>query len=357
MKQLLVFILSVAFAVSASGGLRVNAAATGIQYEEISRSIMAGATAPPPGSFQSDLAQVHDGKLVSANPMMAQQPAMPTFNAMSIFSLALNPLGGLMGLAESAMMGSVMSGMMSKYKNYESGQLQRVAYYGQFGRVENLATKHVLITDMQKQVAYDVDESTQSYRLTPFNPERASAAMPSTQQSGAGSADVAVNTLTTKSAGQRIEGIDTDLYDTVTDVTVSNATGKCRNMQMRLETVQFVATSVSTPGESSATMDQILRSHPEMMAGQACVAQVHASGSGPTLPTDRLIVYSRTSISAPEMEAQAKKAQAQGGQVPSWMTSGGPMVTMVTERGNIRPLAEGDVAALFAVPAGFKPQP
>lgn len=334
-----------------------NAPAYGVQYDEISRSIMPGATAPPPGAFHSDYAQLRDGKLIAENPMMAQmpqQPAMPKLSGFSLLGIALNPIAGLASLAMQAAMGSITSGMMSKYRNYESGQLQRVAYYGGFGRSENVATKHVVITDVRLGKQYDVDLSAHSYKVNAF-----SAFVPAAPPSsgGSGTAQVHVLAQTTLSEGQEIEGAATDLYTTVQDVTIANASGKCRNMHMRMETVQYVAKNVAAPSGNTATFDRIYRDHPELAAGPDCAASVTASSTGPAVPSNRLVLYSRTTLSFPDMDAKMQaEVQAHPDALPAFAR--GPMhVVAVTERGNVRQMANADVTALFAVPAGFTQSP
>jgi hypothetical protein len=269
----------------------------------------------------------------------------------------MNPMGALLGMGLSAIMGGVTSGMMNKYRNYESGQLQHVAYYGAMGRAENLATKHVLITDLTKQRQYDLDLATKSYRVvgTPQN------FAPGQSDKSGGAASVTLDVHTTKSAGQPIEGADTDLYETIEDVNVTNASGGCRNLHLRLDTVRYVAKTLAAPRGSSTTIDQLFLTHPEFAAGPNCTAQVTTHTDAVAIPGDRLILYSRMTMSMPEMQeqmkAEAAKAQAEGGQLPPWMKNGSMDVSMVTERGNVRRLTRGDTASLFSVPEGFALRP
>ena len=361
MRLFLALIACLALVAAAFATARGDSSA-GIQYDEISRSILPGATPPPPGAFAADLALVHDGKIVSENPMMAQMPsapAMPKLSPLSFLGAIFNPAAALLSLGTQALMGGIMGGMtggmMSKYRNYESGQLEHVTYYGTMARAENRATGHILITDIGKQRQFDIDPAARSYRAMNFS-DMAVAPVPQTGKSG-GTATVTVDAHSIKSAGQPIEGVATDMYETVEDVVVSNASGTCRNMHMRFDTVQFVATTLAAPSGSSSTFDQLMRSRPEMAAGPNCAAQVAVHTDGVAPPADRLIIYSRMTMSMPEMQAQLKeeaaKAQPQGQKLPDWMSSGAMSFSMVTERGNVRPVAPADASALFVVPAGF----
>lgn len=341
-------------------------AAAGIQYDEISRFIMPGATPPPPGAFATDLALVHDGKIVSENPMISQMPVMPAMPKLTPFSFLgaiFNPLGTLLGMGTQALMGGIMGGMekgmLSKYRHYESGQLQHVAYDGTMGRAENRATGHVLITDTVKLRQYDLDPTTQSYRVENFSGAQ-NPPVPQTT-SGGGTASVTVDIRTTKSAGMAFEGVDTDLYEIVEDVTVSKPTGTCKPMHMRFDTLQYVAENLAAPAGTSATLDQVMRAHPELAAGPNCTATTAVHTDNVAVPADRLILYSRMTMSMPDVQAQLKaesaKAQTQGQKLPSWMTSGSVNFTTVTERGNVRPLTQADSGALFSVPPGFTLRP
>jgi hypothetical protein len=366
MKVFAVSLLCLAL-IAATGTSMQTSAGAGIQYDEISRTIMMGATPPPPGAFETDLAQVHDGKIVSANPMMANMPSvssmmMPKFGLGSIFGAIMNPMGALMGMATQALMGGimggVMNGMMNKYRNYESGQLQHFAYYGNFTSFENMATKKLTIMDLAKREQYELDLAAQSYKVAPFGDWRSQIPQPS---GGEGSASIDVNVNTTQKAGANVEGYDTDVYETIEDVTVTNAAGGCRNGHIRFETVQYVAKGLFVPSGSSMTLDQVMAQYPQFAAGGNCAATVSAHRNGSSVPPDRLVLYSRLTMTMPEMQAQMQQEAAQAGaagqQLPSWMKSGTMAFSMVTERGNVKPVTAVDTASLFTVPSSFKLQP
>lgn len=365
MKTFLAFAaLAALFAVTTASAQ--TPADAGIQYEEISRTIMMGATPPPPGGFEADFAQVHDGKIVSVNPLVAaipKMPAMPKMGFSSFLGMIFNPAAALMNIAMQAALGSItsnaMNGMVSKYRNYESGQLQRFAYYGGFSRFENVATKHLTIADPTKQQQYEMDLESQSYKITPITADWRSQLPKPAGTQGTASIDLAIQT--TQQPGLTIEGYDTDLYSTVEDVTVTNATGSCHNMRMRLEIAQYLSKTVSMTTGTSMTLDQMLGDNPQFAAGSNCVANVTSHKSGVDVPGNRLVLYSRMAMEMPDQEAQmrqaAQKMAAEGQTVPDFMKIGGPVMVMVTERGNIKSVAASDVSTLFAVPSGFKQQP
>lgn len=357
MRLLLALVVCLALLAATFASARGDEAG-GIEYDEISRSILPGASPPPPGAFQSDLALVRDGKIITENPMMAQMPAapaMPKLSPWSFLGAILNPAAALLGAVSQLLMGGMEKGITSKYRNYESGQLQRVAYYGTMGRAENRATGHVLITDTVKLRQYDLDPASQSYRVVDLASAQA-AAMPDSNSSG-GSATVTVDVRTVKSDGQSIEGAGTDLYEIVEDVTVSNASGQCRAMHVRFDTLQYVAKNLAAPAGTSATFDAMIRAHPEFAAGPKCSATATVHTDGVRVPADRLILYSRMTMSMPEQQAQLKaeaaKAQAQGQALPDWVKNGSMEFSMVTERGNVRTIGAEQAASLFSVPPSF----
>jgi len=241
--------------------------------------------------------------------------------------------------------------MMNKYRHYESGQLQRFAFYGTLAREENVATKKAFISDAQKSKEIQLDLNAQTYKVGDIsNPMNQQLPAPS----GGGSAQIDVHAQTTKGDRQTFEGIDAVSYDTLESVAVTNATGSCQKINMRVETVQYVATGISVPPAVAMTFDRIFRDHPEFAAGPHCTASVTRRTSGVQVPQDRLIVYSRTTISMPEEEVKIGQMQ---GSLPPYMRGKSMDMSIVTERGNVKSVAQGDVPALFGVPPGFTQQP
>lgn len=336
---------------------------SGLQYDEISRVLAPGSTPPPPGAFQTDYAQLRDGKLMAENQMMPsaqqmqqmQSAMMPQMGLSTILVGLLNPGMALLQLVQGAAMGGIMggmaSGMMNKYRRYQSGQLQRFAFYGTLAREENVATKKVYITDAQKDREIQLDLNAQTYKVgNVTNPMDQKVPAPS----GGGSAQIDVSAQTTQGQHQTIEGIDAVLYDTVENVAITNATGGCLKSNMRVETVQYVAPGISVPPAMAMTFDRILRDHPEFAAGPHCTPSINRRAGGVQVPQDRLIVYSRTTIDMPEEQAKLNQMQ---GSLPPYMRGKSMGIAIVTERGNVKPVAQTDVQTLFSVPSGYTQQP
>jgi len=320
-----------------------------LQYDEISRAILPGETAAAPAdAFATDFAQAHDGKITSkiAHSGMPQMPK-PHFGFGGILSAALNPMGALMNIGLQMVMGGIMGAMMggAMRGEMESGRVYHYAYYEGSMRSESIADKTAMIFDGKTRTGTQLDLAKQQYKI--MSQQNAPAAMPPAGESGSGNdggnVDIGLNTERTKGADAVIGGVETTEYDVVTTVTISNGSGSCNNMKMRMETTEYVANTLLGPSGSTAMFAQVLTQHPEYLAGTGCAGKVTSSDTGPPIPENHFIVYSRT-VMVPEMPGMDAAAKA-------------PQFAMVVERGNIKPVSAAEATALFTVPAGFAQQP
>lgn len=332
-------------------GAQTAAPAPAIQYDEISRTVMLGATpAPAADAFTADASQVKDGKITSKMPQAPSMPQMGGGLGSSLLGSIFNPMGALMNIGMQMVMGSIMSSVMSGAMhggNIESGRETHVAFYGTMARFENYAEKTVTIVDMKTSKRTELDLAKRQYRVSAVDSQM--QAMPQMGSAGgaegSGTANVTLTVVRTQGGTATIAGVEAAEYDTTATIAIANATGSCHDMTMQFQTVEYYANATPAPGGSRPTLTKALIDHPEMLAGQGCTAKAQVSQSGPALPENRLMLYSRTQISSPEMEAAAK----QSGHAPQQMW-------MVMERGNIRPVTAAEAAGLFTVPEGFAEQ-
>jgi hypothetical protein len=350
MKTLL---LAVCFAVASSAISSAEETAAPfplLQYDEISRAVLPGETLPAPSdAFTTDYAHAHDGKITSkiAQSAMPQIPK-PHFGFGDILSAAFNPMAALMNVGLQMAMGGIMGAMMGGMMRgeMESGRLYHFAYFEGSMRSESLADKTAMIFDAKTRTGTQLDLAKQQYKLVPQQTAGEAippAGEPATRGDG-DSATIDLNTQRTQGVDAVIAGVETTEYDVVTTVTIPNGSGSCNNMKMRMETTEYVADTVLGPSGSTGMFATLLAQHPEYFAGSACSGKVTSSDSGPQIPENHFVIYSRTVI-VPDMPG-ADKAAAHA-----------PQIAMVVERGNIKPVSAEEARTLFSVPAGFAQQP
>lgn len=354
MKALLLLACFAMLGATATRAEETSAPFPPIQYDEVSHAVLPGTTpAPPAQAFAADFAQARDGRIYSK---MQQQPSpaapvmRPHLGFGDFLSGIFNPMGALMNVGMQMVMGGIMGAMMGGMTpgaangEIESGRVTHFAYYQGYIRFESLADNTATIVDAKVRNRTQLDLAKRQYKILPAEGEQ--PPLPAGAQnagSEAGNATVKLDTQRTSGADLTIAGIETTEYDVVTTIDIANGTGSCSNVKMRMETVQYVAKTLLGPGGSFDSFAQYLTERPEMLAGTGCAGKVTATNSGPAIPANHLVLYSRT-LMTPEMPDMNEGANI-------------PKVWMVMERGNVKPVTPQETAALFSVPPGFTQQP
>lgn len=328
MKRALFFLAAitlVAFLVPGLGGRRgVAVAATptpaALQYDEINRMVIPPATPPAPGTFQDDYKAV-----VAAASSGGQQPHGGGLSGM-IGAMMHNPEG---------MMSAMTVGHLTRYTYYK-GWIRTDDPVAQTATIEKCA-EHQFITLNLANKTYTIS-NTQPPCPSPMTPMgRPMHGAPEKQEPG-------TVDMTVKASGQNLGPLTIDTIPTTgsqgdVSMSMTNATGSCRDGQFGMNVTSYVS-QIATPRAYCPLPRTMTASAPEMMASQGgCKPTMHADVAGGSFFSGEgthLVMYRRSSMSA----GAGENSRMSG-------------MNMVMERGNVKWLSGADADALFAVPAGF----
>jgi hypothetical protein len=341
-----------------SGALALAAAVTagnaavpaGLQYDEIVRVVIGPATPPPPGAFQSDLAEI-------ANPAPATAQAAPKHRGFSLANVVGSVLSGgnpveaaaetAAEVATSSMLEKTMGGMLGPLNAFndfmQKGKAQRYTYYRGWERVDDTSAQTATITKYDRHQIITLDLAKKTYTIvdpdampaqSPEHADRPAQAAPAPQP---GTAAI-VLTRTGDALGARaIDGIATHGYNETVGMNISHATGSCRNGSFSMSTTEYVS-ALSEPKltSSRAVLPRVPMSSRALVTRGGCTPTFSAHDSGPVAPSGRLVMYSLVSM-LPQNASNADH----------------PSFSFVTERGNVKTPSASALAALFAIPPGF----
>jgi hypothetical protein len=360
---------AVAFAVLISPAVPSAAPPPGLAYDEIVR-VVVGATPPPPGNFQADLAALSSAQAVAASPTPA--PKKRGINLGNLASVLANGggAGDVAGAAAgdvisnavensvSASLGGPFGALAAAARGFLSPHLIRYAYWNGWERVDDVSAQTATIRKCDAGQVIRLDLAAKTYAIydpsaeptpAPAPPPR----VPRGRQQPAGDpaqpgTAVASLTETTKTLGPlRIENVATTGYDTATTMAMSQATGSCREANATIDTVQYLS-ALPRPTVNSCPVRRaplpLTASEAVSAPSGGCRPTFSASRSGPTPPANRLALYSLVTFAA------------RGTATPAPQASPGPSgLGFLTERGNLKTLGATD-AGLFSVPPGFTKQ-
>lgn len=293
-----------------------------IAYDEISRMAMGQATPPPPGAFPEDYRRI----MASINNPPAQPRGM------------------------SGMFGRMMSGAMAHMQNpmlaMQNGTLKRVTFYWVKGwiRTDDPAAHQAVIDECNLHRRIILDLAHKTYRIV--NDARSSsgasastssgmASSPYMQHAAPGTARMTVHSIGKALGPKTIEGIHTQGYDMTNALTMTNATGSCRNGSFSSHVVEYIS-GIHKPRAYcplSAAPSRGNGSYTQYGAMGGCRPQIAAHVQQSVHPpVGMLAMYRRSSMST---------------------GSGAPAMAMVLERGNVQWLYNAQIPALFQIPPGF----
>jgi len=299
-----------------------------LQYDEITRFVMAPATPPPPGSFQSSYQQLlADARNSSGS---GAPPAQR---------------GGLAGLIQG-ITGAVTQGVNAMQMVFKDGTLTRKTYYGNWVRTDDPVAKTATIVKCDQYQTIQLDLAKKTYHIVNTRSSPA-AACPTpvpmgparTQVANAAPGTVNVSLASRQSAlgAMTLDGIPTTGYSNSTTMAMTNATGSCRNGSFGTDATRYVS-NISVPRAhcplrkvrmpASSPVNMVVRGgcKPRMTA--------HVSGAYWTHESDTLEMYNLITLRG-------------GGST----TQRG--FTTVTQAGNVQWLTKPQADALFSVPADF----
>lgn len=290
-----------------------------LQYDEITRSVLPPTTPPPPGSFSADYAVA-----VAATP-----PSMPKMNVGMIFNQAA-------AKAYAEQMQQMANALHLTRYTYYRGWIRRDDPVAQTATIEKCDKRQYVKLDLAKRTYTTIDESAAC--ATPSTLPAAPPAAPS--QAEPGTVDVSATASNTSVGPLTIDGIATTGWNRDVEVKLANATGSCRNADLKMSMIQYVST-IKMPRRFCPLPRGM---SPLAAAGAAqggCTPKIDTANGNFDIESaglgvgssDNLVMFSTMSVGG-------GKSAAMG---------------FFVERGNVRWIGAHDAAALFEIPAGFTP--
>ncbi|GAC1535566.1 MAG: hypothetical protein NVS2B17_05990 [Candidatus Velthaea sp.] len=339
----------------------------GLQYDELVRVVI-GATPPPPGNFQADVAAINSPVPVAATTAAPRKRGLSGLGSLAGAVLSGQNVGeAAAGMAVSnvidAQMDRVLSAAAGSYaaafRGLVNGKVERHAFYNGWERVDDLAAQTATIRKCNLNQVVKLDLAKKTYSIydptsepvdspAPASPPSKRGRNAETPQPEAPGTAVADFSQTVRPLGpQRIEGLDTAGYDDQTTFAVTQASGSCRNGNFGFASRAYYS-KLAQP-VSVCPITPARRRYPEtpvnMVASGGCRPTFTAHKSGPVPPVGKLALY------------QAIGFSGGSGATPAPAASGSPAgFTFLTERGNVESLVAGDAAA-FEIPKDFTKAP
>ncbi len=345
------------------------APAPGVAYDEIVR-VVVGATPPPPGNFQADVAAINSPQTAAA-----PTPA-PRRRGIGLGAIAGAVLGGggvgaiggavaneavsnAMDRALQQSLGTPFAALEASIRSFLQPRLLRYAYYNGWERVDDIAAQTATIRKCDIGQVYRLDLAEKTYSIYDPNSEPTpAAAVPPPQRSARPAAPgapappgtaIADISATTKALGPlRIENQPTNGYASTAAFAMTQATGSCRNGSASITTEEYLS-GLNRPAVTSCPVRRapVPETANDVVAPQTpggCRPTLALHTSGPPIPAGKLSLYTLVTMNG------------NGGPTPAPSASGSSGVGFLTERGNIKTLGAGD-AALFGVPSDFTKTP
>ncbi|HEU5480331.1 MAG TPA: hypothetical protein VFU90_10885 [Candidatus Tumulicola sp.] len=303
-------------------GATVAAAATptpaALQYDELTRMVIPPATPPAPGTFAADY-QV----AASATPI----PKLPSLN----FGMMINP-------AAAKKYADQMQAMAAQVR------VTRYTFYRGWIRREDPVARTAEIEKCDRHQYIKLDLANKTY--TSISAEAAcatpQAAMPGPPQASGeagGTVDLVTTVTNTDLGPMTLDGIPTTGFDRSVELKLTNATGSCRDGDLKMTVRQYVS-NVKVPHRFCPLPKGM---NPLSAAGSSpgCKPKIAGLENGNfSIDTmgvdvgslDNLVMFSRLSADV-------------GGR--------GAGFGMFVERGNVRWFGGQDAEALFVIPPGF----
>lgn len=344
--------LSILAAPTKHGSVAVAATPTptpvALQYDEISRFIVAPATPPAPGSFGEDFALA-----MSASPM----PGSPGSNAATP-APKHHGLGGLVGGMIPGMSGGNPGdasaggppvGAMSMMNMMRTGRLMRYTYYYTKGWIReddpiaqtatiSKCNEHIFITlDLAKKTYTQMSTQPQGsncFEMPAMDGGRPGARAPQTN-AAPGTEDLAISAKSQNLGPKTIEGIATTGSSADMSMAATNATGSCQNAQFSMSTVKYISEIGKPRAYCPLSSRPAVATDPTQVAAQGgCKPAIHGSPASMSgMNSNKLEMYILLNYSSQESRGHA--------------------VGMLTERGHVAWLYKPQADQLFSIPPDF----
>lgn len=291
-----------------------------LRYDEITRVVLPPASPPPPGSFPGDYQT------------LASATAAPQRR-------------GLFAIAQRA---------MDAYQGATKGHLTRYAFYRGWVRTDDPLAQTATIEKCDQHQFVRLDLAKKTYTMSSSAlPCPTTSAMPGADsnppQSSSeppGTVDVTVKGTTANLGPLTIDGIATNGANHDLELSLTNATGSCKNADLKMTTTQYVST-IGTPRRycplprTAATNPIDLATGTHGGCKPTIHTQLHGLGFGFGDEGNRIVMYLRIAFTGGSFAGSDMPPQQRGA------------ISSVTERGNVTWLSGAPADALFAIPADF----
>lgn len=350
-RSFLVFLGLAILAAAVAKGTAAPSGPVGLQYDEIVRVAAGTTTPPPPGAFENDLSAIVNGSQTTP----AAKPAAKKRGLGNLIGAVLsgNAADVVVDAATQKVVDNAVGGMMGSLNAFrdfmQAGKLERHAFYKGWERVDDVAAKTATIKkcDLNQYIELNLEKKT--YHIT--NPtggthpassgshaSNASTETPAPEQPG--TAVVDFTRKGTALAAQTLSGVQTTGYSNRNSLTVSQATGSCRNGSFTLVSTEYMSAMKQPRAVCPLPASPRVPMEPKrVVARGGCKPTFTVHNSGPVAPSGRLAMYTCLAFLPQNSNDEAASQFA-----------------FVTERGNVKSLSKAD-AALFEIPAGFTPEP
>lgn len=315
-----------------------------LQYDELVRMIMPPATPPPPGVFQDDYkVAMNAGGGSGAGAQATPAPRHHGFGQMLGSVLSGNIPG-----ADSGAMGDAMNRM----HQLQSGRVTRLTYYYSKGwvREDDPLAQTATISKCNEHQFITLDLAHKTYRIANTAPKNCNTPMmpmgpgrTTTVNEAPGTVDMTMKTTSTNLGPKTLEGIATTGHDNTFEMSMTNATGSCRNGDMQMLSTVYVSGIRKPRAFCPISARPVPQSPNDVIVRGGCKPRMHTQGAGGmSYNSEFLEMYIKMSMGGG------------GGENADQPRAGG--FSSVTERGNVAWLYRPQADPLFEVPPGFTEQ-
>jgi hypothetical protein len=330
-----------------------------LQYDEISRVIMAPATPPAPGTFGEDYQVAMSAAAPQATPSNIETPAARPHGIMGSLSGVIPGMPGGSNTGEGPPAqtassgggpGNAPSGAMGMMNLMRTGHLMRYTFYYTKGwiREEDPVARTATISKCNEHIFITLDLAKRTYTQTNTQPQGSNCfQMPMSgggsprgggAQSNAqpGTEDLTIDATAQDLGPKTIEGIPTTGSSSNLTMASTNATGSCKNSQFGMARVVYVSRIGKPRAYCPLTSAPLVASDPTQVAAQGgCKPTLHGGGTGMNFNSQNLEMYLLMTMQSAEMRGRS--------------------MGMLTERGHVTWFLKPQADPLFEVPAGFTP--
>ncbi len=299
----------------------------GLQYDEITRMVLAPATAPPPGTFVEAYQ-----KILADTPTIAANPTPPPRRG-GLFGGLLGGLENVGTQAEQAANEMQMS--------LKDGTLTRLAYYNGWVRTDNVVAKTAAIDKCAQHQLIELDLAHKTYKIANTGSNNLDCSTPAVPSAGGrvnkspGTEDLTITSTAVNLGPKTLQGISTKGSTDTTQMATTSATGSCTNGSFGVENERYVSKITVPRRFCPLPKTRSVPSTPvDMVAQGGCKPNIKGSMTGAywMRSSDRLEMYSRMTMTSGKSAGQFQS---------------------VAQRGNVLWLTKPQADALFSIPAGF----